>query len=992
MRLEESVMSNEETYDAFLSHSRLDADVVEELARRLEDKEELRVWLDKWVLVPGENWIPAMARGLEEARSCVVCVGKNTPRGWYHQEIQLALRRQLAEPSFRVIPLLLPNALEENVDDFLGLRTWVDMRQGIDDPLAFHRLVRGIQGLPPDRGPGEPGHRARPAEDASILSSGEALRGLELTYLDDLLLRYEYWRDHYTPLAGIAEVRAAVRDGPRLDLPMPFIPQEFEKLVEHGFGEQVQAKREQVDDLRIAIAEHKRITLLGDAGSGKTTTLWRLAYDYAQAAKDDAKARLPVWVPLGSYTDDTPFDDYLASHLGSLSPHVSTYRASGRLILLLDGLNEMPQTDYAARVGRIQSSLDRYPHEIVVVTCRALDYVARLEGLQRIEVLPLDNDRIRTFLHNYLGEAAGERLFWTLCGGDELQGVWNAWKEAGGTWEEFWTAENMPYDMRYMITTASRMRMLWTILRQKTPPLLALGRNPYILLMTAQVYAAAGGELPANRGQMLAAFVDVLLERERGRATTDWIDAAVQQDVLAVLAYAMQAEKGRGTAVSRDWAVEHLGKAVPGCDAQRLLHLATSATLLDTGNATVRFYHQLLQEYFAARELGRHLAAGESPDWYWPMGRWWKPSGWEETFILLAGIEQDASLLLTRLNEFHPVIAARCLLEVDRRAADPIRDRIVQTLIATLGDDKLPPRARAQAGDALACLGDPRPGVGLRSDGLPDIAWCEVPAGPFCVDYDTPRQINVPTFSIARYPITNAQYAAFVKDGGYTEQWCHCWTEEGWNWKRRGAVSRADGTWFEESEGVVGDRQHRHDRSSDLHTGAKMYGGVYDLPNHPAVGVNRFEGTAFCCWLTTRLREVGAIDKTQEIVLPSRAQWEKAARGMDGRIYPWGNEPDPNRANYRETGIGATCAVGCFLNGASPYGCLDMAGQVGELTDSVDAVLEDNEDDDWWGIYVYGGGYDSGLEYIRCARPFHASHYISGPGEGFRVCLVQAEN
>jgi hypothetical protein len=266
----------------------------------------------------------------------------------------------------------------------------------------------------------------------TVTIQGENVRDKELVYLDGLLKRYEYWREHYTPLAGIAEVRAAVKDGPRLDLPMPFVPPEFEKLVEHGYGERVEVRRVAVDDLRKAVAEHRRIILLGEPGSGKTTTLWRLAYDYATAAREDGRAPLPVLIPLGGYTDSSPFDAYLGRYLGPLAPYFETYRASGRLILLLDGLNEMPQADYAERVGRIREVLDRQPDETVVVTCRALDYVVRLERLQKVEVAPLDVERIRTFLSHYLGEVAGDRLFWSMAGGDAVLTLWETWQEAGG--------------------------------------------------------------------------------------------------------------------------------------------------------------------------------------------------------------------------------------------------------------------------------------------------------------------------------------------------------------------------------------------------------------------------------------------------------------------------------------------------------------------------------------------------------------------------------
>jgi formylglycine-generating enzyme required for sulfatase activity len=180
-----------------------------------------------------------------------------------------------------------------------------------------------------------------------------------------------------------------------------------------------------------------------------------------------------------------------------------------------------------------------------------------------------------------------------------------------------------------------------------------------------------------------------------------------------------------------------------------------------------------------------------------------------------------------------------------------------------------------------------------------------VPAGSFLVRRGT--TVDLPTFWIAKYPVTQAQYAAFVQDGGYTERWRHCWSDEGWAEKERWA-------WH----------------------GPLPCGGAYDRSNHPVVGVTWYGAMAFCRWLTERLREVGALPGDGAVSLPTEAQWRKAAQGPQARAYPWGDSPDPNRANVVETGLGTTSAVGCFPGGASLYGVHDLCGNVSEWTASSD--------------------------------------------------------
>lgn len=147
--------SSRENFDAFLSHSHDDAEWVESLAKRLEDDCRFRIWLDKWVLVPGKSWQQEMAKGLDTTSTCVVCIGANPPQGWFQEEIERALEIQTRNPNFRVIPVLLPNARPEFVPAFLSLRTWADFRTGHNMEYAFYILKKGILGEPPGRWPEE---------------------------------------------------------------------------------------------------------------------------------------------------------------------------------------------------------------------------------------------------------------------------------------------------------------------------------------------------------------------------------------------------------------------------------------------------------------------------------------------------------------------------------------------------------------------------------------------------------------------------------------------------------------------------------------------------------------------------------------------------------------------------------------------------------------------------------------------------------------------
>jgi formylglycine-generating enzyme required for sulfatase activity len=199
------------------------------------------------------------------------------------------------------------------------------------------------------------------------------------------------------------------------------------------------------------------------------------------------------------------------------------------------------------------------------------------------------------------------------------------------------------------------------------------------------------------------------------------------------------------------------------------------------------------------------------------------------------------------------------------------------------------------------------------------------------------HMLALPDYYMARTPVTRSQYLAFVQATG-------------------------------------------HPLPTDMER------SLEDRRNHPIVGIDWTDTRAYCCWLT----EVTSRCYT----LPSEAQWEKGARGTDGRIYPWGNKWDAGRCNSHEEGKGDTTPVGAYRDGASPYGLLDMVGNVWEWTRSQGGrgypydPKDGREDVGADGVWVLRGGvFHVDARIARCAYRFCHSRDHSLRYVGFRMCI-----
>jgi len=462
----------------------------------------------------------------------------------------------------------------------------------------------------------------------------------------------------------------------------------------------------------------------------------------------------------------------------------------------------------------------------------------------------------------------------------------------------------------------------------------------------ASLHAWRGGTLPQRREELYSDAVDLLLDRweaqriVRGKdgqpvlaepSLTEWLRVDRERvrellDELAFHAHSRQPERLGTADITADELTGGLLRLTQDPDlkpGQVVEYLSARAGLvLPRGERVFTFPHRTFQEYLAAC----HLTKAGYPE---ELGRLVRadPERWREVALLAgAKVGRGTPFALWALIEelipadpgdaegfvahFTALIAGQAVAESIDTAKLAGRDktkldRTRKWLCKVVEGDALPARLRVEAGDVLAAIGDPRfrgpEQWCLPADDM--LGFVEIPAGPFLMGSDKTRdeqasddegpqhRVELPAFFMARFPVTVGQFRAFIQATGaqnvYETECC-------------------------------------------------------EPATRPVTPVFLNEAVAYCAWLDRELRSWPdlpdrlkfALDHGR-VTLPSEAEWEKAARGADGRIYPWGDEWNPERANIGETGIHSTSAVGCFRSGKSPYDCEEMIGNTWEWTRSL---------------------------------------------------------
>ena len=743
--------------------------------------------------------------------------------------------------------------------------------------------------------------------------------------------------------------------------------------------------------MRRLLTLHPRLAIVGGAGSGKSTLLAFLAAHLAEHALQggrlavhlptDHSALVPLVIPLRYYRDyehlceQSPQERLRDPRAGTLAGFIPWYLKryspintaddflerlllGGGCLLLLDGLDEVVSRDARSRMRQQVEQLvhELYPGNPVLVTAREAGYREDAvfgDDFVRLDVQPLRTRQIQVLVARW-------------C-------------------RELYPAESVSRTVELMAAIAEINGLR---AHRDLPPLVS---SP---LMTTMVVSVKWGEteLPRERAKLYEACIKVILQAQYIRddaareSLVSWGGPwEEQRNWLSTLALAMHAGGAAG-AVTTEKSVRAalLSELEPDQLEAFLTAVRYRGGLLEEKADRFQFLHLTFQEFLVARWLAKQRQAAWSTLQPHLTEEWWR-----EVMLLTYGFAQmdhppfardylkwlstqdwDANHLLAGLE-----LAGAALLELEH-PNPTARAEQAQALLEALVDTELvvPALLRARAGNTLSRLGDPR----FRSDlaFLPNDAYggfIEIPAGSFWMgssasdedarDSEQPQhEVMLPTYWIARYPVTVAQFRAFVDSSGYQPSDADC---------------------------------------------------LQGLANHPVVWVSWQDALAYCEWLTQYLQAAGGVlgqlqdllcRQAFQVTLPSEAQWEKAARAdCDRRRYPWGDGYEEKWVNADGSGIGRTSTVGCLPQGASPYGCQDMAGNVWEWTrtiwgESWDTPMYNYPYDGSDGRealqssgealrVLRGGSFNDGPQGVRCAVRLADGARGADGNVGFRVVL-----
>ena len=687
---------------------------------------------------------------------------------------------------------------------------------------------------------------------------------------------------------------------PRVYIPLatanPFHKKELKRLQaekekkrgkkgKNTFDEEMETIEPPMIDIEELLGRQDTVLLRGEPGMGKTTLVRHLAYMVVNGqAKQGLQGYLPVliflkdlWLLFEAEIEKNrgrvDFESILEGYLEEIACHltidiVNGYLKKGQAVLLIDGLDEVPEHLRGALIEKISRFWSKNKANRFLLTGRPHGIngeVMNLFGEYLQDIEPLDQEKIAGFITDWYRE---------VC--EQATGI----------------AERTATELIGDISTYDYVSVFVQI--------------PLLLTAVCILYQDKK-KLPDQRADLYGRVVDNLLfKRFSDPADPDNVPRI--ESFFRRLAYSMQEKHLKQLELYE--VKEILKLSYPKGDSEenseynrridrRFDEIEPNCGLLKRqSGGEVEFFHLTFQEFMAARhmiDLELNYKEYLSDSW------------WDETILLYVGLislhsRKESNRIVREILEFNgenesqrhrlSLLGSTALRDMLLSKRSPeVVDLSRENLKGVIASHE-DPKIRLDAGEILGVFGDDR---------YTDFEMVEILAGEFIRgskkgefhDDEVPsRRIYLDTYLIGKYPVTNREFKEFVESGGYTRE--EFWLPEGLDFLKAEKISEP------------------------LYWRDRKCNGL----NFPVVGVSWYECAAFCRWLS---------DKTGiNYRFPTESEWEKAARGTDGRLWPWGNEFDKKACNSFDLQLMRTSPIGIFPGGESPHGCMDMAGNVWE--------------------------------------------------------------
>ncbi|MDY6877896.1 MAG: SUMF1/EgtB/PvdO family nonheme iron enzyme [Chloroflexota bacterium] len=702
---------------------------------------------------------------------------------------------------------------------------------------------------------------------------------------------------------------------------------------------------------------------------------------------------MPIYLPLAAYNQElkkrrVSLEDYVLHYWDTRSfdrpgmdQLVARTLERGQVLLLLDGLDEVGRrADRLAVARQVEAWTNSYgPHgNRLVVTSRSVGYddAALACDFRAYTLSPFGPEEIQRFVHQWC--VAYQR----------------------------WADPDQPAEMAGEKGCAEAVKLVAEI--HADPKVESLASNPLLITIIALIHYK-GARLPDHRVELYDLCIKTLVEtwrevRSEAGPVGEELRIASEIKVLAPFALWLQNQApGPGGAARRGAVraqlVDLLARQFKGDqeaaaeEADRFLELGQRQTglLVERGEGWFGFFHPTFKEYLAALAC---VLEGQvqGVDSTWQVLRpHLDDASWHEVILLTVGykaiIERyyEAAAYLVRQIGAEPsadghgenvVLAGRCLADIGRGLVPAdCWEETVEKLIPVMQD--VAPDGMPNDPPLI-----PIPTRYAAAETLDRLCWLPKDLNAF-VEIPIPKSQT--SIYMARYPVTNHQFALFIAAGGYenpeywdgkkSKAWRWRMTEHNVDWRGEGPVIQPE-YW------------------DDPRFGKSRHG-------YPVVGVSWYEASAYCAWLTEQLQTLGhrfqvwragkletlnSEPGTLTVRLPTEEEWVVAAGGAEGEHYPWGTEDwHESRANTYESGLRGTTPVAMYPSGQSPAGVWDLGGNVWEWMVSW-------YDEEKRYRALRGGSWDIDLRFARVSVRDGDFPVYSGNVVGMRVVASPASS